>query len=285
MVETYVVNAVTLSALYALVAIGFTLIFGVGRVFNFAHGALILLGGYVAFLVSNAGGLPIAVGIALGAVVPATAAGLIYLGVVRRIQDRPVVVLLVTLIVGFIAQHTVRVVYGIGAFTVPQPVEASVTAGGFEVRAFQVFVFVSSWVLILGVLYLVTRTTTGKTMVATSQDRRGAALAGIDTERVNLYTWILAGSLAGFAGVMLAGFQTGDWYMGVWPMVISFAIVILGGLGSIKGSIVGAYVVGFLETTMTTYVNPRMTGVASLILLIGFLLVRPTGLFGHDVEI
>jgi branched-chain amino acid transport system permease protein len=73
--------------------------------------------------------------------------------------------------------------------------------------------------------------------------------------------------------------------MGVWPMVISFAIVILGGLGSIKGSIVGAYVVGFLETTMTTYVNPRMTGVASLILLVGFLLVRPTGLFGHDVEI
>lgn len=285
MIEIYLLNSLVLSALYALVAIGFTLIFGVGRVFNFAHGALILVGAYAAYLVSNLGGLSPVTALVVGTVVTAAFSGGLYLGLIHRVQEQPVVVLLITLLVGFVVQHTVRVVYGIGAFTVTQQVGGTVLVAGVEVRAFQLFVFASSWVLISLVVYLVGRTTVGKAIVATSQNRRGAKLAGIDTWRINLYTWVLAGGLAGFAGVLLAGFQTGNWQMGVWPMVISFAIVILGGLGSIKGSIIGAYLVGFLETAMTSFVNPRMTGVASLVLLVVVLLVRPMGLYGHDIDI
>lgn len=286
MVTTFLINAAVLSALYALVAIGFTLIFGVGRVFNFAHGAFMLTGAYTAYLItsSNRLGLSVWLGFVVGMVAAALIAGLIYLVMVRRVKDRPITILLATLLVGFIVQHTVRVVYGIGSFAIPQPTEGSIALLGAEIRMFQLFVFVSSWIVISLVLYGVNYTEFGKSIVATSQNVRGAKLAGIDTDQINLYTWVIAGALAGFAGILLAQFQTGGWQMGLLPMVIAFSIVILGGLGSIKGSIIGAYVVGTIETAMTSLINPRLTGIASLVLLVVVLLIRPEGLYGQDID-
>jgi branched-chain amino acid transport system permease protein len=282
MVTSFLINAAVLSALYALVAIGFTLIFGVGRVFNFAHGAFMLTGAYTAYLVTSSSqlGLPAWLGFPAGMLTAGLLASGIYLVMVQRVKDRPITILLATLLVGFIVQHTVRVVYGVGSFSIPQPVDGGI--GG--VRTFQIFVFVSSWIVISLVLYGVNYTEFGKSIVATSQNLRGAQLAGIDTDRINLYTWAIAGVLAGFAGILLAQFQTGGWQMGLLPMVIAFSIVILGGLGSIKGSIIGAYVVGTIETAMTSLINPRLTGIASLVLLVVVLLIKPEGLFGQDIE-
>lgn len=282
MVTSFIINAAVLSALYALVAIGFTLIFGVGRVFNFAHGAFMLTGAYAAYLITSSSqlGLPVWLGFVVGMAAAALLAGFIYRVMVQRVQDRPITILLATLLVGFIVQHTVRVVYGIGSFAIPQPVDGGIG----DVRMFQIFVFVSSWIVISLVLYGVNYTRFGKSIVATSQNRRGAKLAGVDTDRINLYTWVIAGALAGFAGILLAQFRTGGWQMGLLPMVIAFSIVILGGLGSIKGSIIGAYVVGTIETAMTSLINPRLTGIASLVLLVVVLLIKPEGLYGQDID-
>lgn len=282
-IVNYLANAIALSAMYALVAIGFTLIFGVGNVLNFAHGGLITVGAFVAYQVSNVWGVTIWFGLLAAMVVAGILSGILYLGIVKSVEDKPVRVLLLTLLIGFIFQHGLRIVVGTGAITVPSPTPGATAIAGVQVLNYRILAFVLSWALIIGLFLFVDRTKTGKAILATSMSQKGAALVGIDSSRINAYTWTIAGGLAGLAGVLLMVFQTGSWQMGTDPMVLSFSIVILGGLGSIRGSLVGAYIIGFLETATTTFISTELTGVTGLILLVIVLLVRPSGLFGREV--
>ena len=283
-----VVTATFVSALYAVIAIGFTLIFGVGGILNFAHGAFITVGAFAAFLVTGSTGylnLPAEAGLVAGTVAGALLAAITYVGVIRFVRDRPVVVLILTFVVGFF------ILYGIEIWldTIPR-----VSATAFDVQQIMgtdflnnVFIFVTSLILIGLLIYFVNYTRTGRAIVAVSQSDKGAALVGINAERINLITWTLAGAFAGYAGVLLASRDGGSWLMSILPpapLVLSFAIVILGGLGSIKGSIVGAYIIGFFETFVVRFVpgGSDLAGVASLVLLVVFLLVKPEGLFGRE---
>ena len=283
-----VVTATFVSALYAVIAIGFTLIFGVGGILNFAHGAFITVGAFAAFLVTGSTGylnLPAEAGLVAGTVAGALLAAVTYVSVIRFVRDRPVVVLILTFVVGFF------ILYGIEIWldTIPR-----VSATAFDVEQIMgtdflnnVFIFVTSLILIGLLIYFVNYTRTGRAIVAVSQSDKGAALVGINAERINLITWTLAGAFAGYAGVLLASRDGGSWLMSILPpapLVLSFAIVILGGLGSIKGSIVGAYIIGFFETFVVRFVpgGSDLAGVASLVLLVVFLLVKPEGLFGRE---
>jgi branched-chain amino acid transport system permease protein len=274
-------NAAAISALYALVALGFTLIFGVGGVLNLAHGALITVGAVAAYQAFRVMGLPLPVGVVVGILVAGAVSGVLYLGVVRFIQGQTVKVILSTVIIGFLARHVVRIIFGTGTLTLPQLFPGSTGILGESVQNNMVFVFVSSWVLILALFALVNYTRLGKAILATSMSDRGAALVGIDATRINTYTWVLAGMFAGFAGVLLTSFRSGGWRMGLDPMVLSFAIVVLGGLGSIRGSVLGAYIIGTVETITVSVVDTRLTGVVPLLILIAVLAVRPQGLFGR----
>jgi branched-chain amino acid transport system permease protein len=274
-------NAAAISALYALVALGFTLIFGVGGVLNLAHGALITVGAVGAYQTFRVMELPLPVGVLAGILVAGAVSGGLYLGVVRFIQDQAVKVILATVIIGFIARHVVRIVFGTGTLSLPQLFPGSTGILGESVQNNMLFVFVSSWVLILALFALVNYTTLGKAILATSMSDRGAALVGIDATRINTYTWVFAGMFAGFAGVLLTSFRSGGWRMGLDPMVLSFAIVVLGGLGSIRGSVLGAYIIGTVETITVSVVDTRLTGVVPLLILIAVLVLRPQGLFGR----
>jgi len=145
-----------------------------------------------------------------------------------------------------------------------------------------VLIILISWALIVALFAFIEFSEVGRAILAISMSCRGAALVGVDIERINLCTWTLASGLAGLAGVLLLSFQTGDWRMGTDPLIISFAIVILGGLGSIRGSVVGAYAIGTIETLTTSIINPQLTGFASLFVVLLVLLVRPSGLFGRQ---
>ena len=291
-----VVTATFVSALYAVVAIGFTLIFGVGGILNFAHGAFITVGAFAAFLVTEAGYLNLPAvtieslnllamaGLVAGTVAGALVAAVTYVAVVRLVRDRPVTVLILTFVVGFVILYVIRI--WLNSFE-------TISATAFNVQQIMgsddlnnVFIFVTSLILIGLLIYFVNYTRTGRAIVAVSQSDKGAALVGIDAEKINLITWTLAGAFAGYAGVLLASRDGGSWLMSILPpapLVLSFAIVILGGLGSIKGSIVGAYVIGFFETFVVRFApsGDQLAGVASLVLLVLFLLAKPEGLFGR----
>lgn len=281
----YVFNAAAISALYALVAIGFTLIFGVGNILNFAHGAFITFGAFVAYVISNQNQMAMSpwLGLAVAAFATAVLGGVFYKTIIQYVENRPVTVLILTLVAGFFIQHTLRIFIGGGGISVPRPAAGQLQLAGETVQYHFALIFVASWLIIGGLFLFINYTKTGKALLATSMTQKGAALVGIESDKINLYTWVTAAALAGFAGVLLAGFEGGGWNMGLDPMVLSFSIVILGGLGSIRGSIVGAYIIGFIETATTQFISTELTGLASLVLLIAVLLVRPSGLFGREV--
>jgi branched-chain amino acid transport system permease protein len=277
----FVINAAAISSLYLLVALGFTLIFGVGEVLNFAHGSLLAVGAYTSFHAVNTWNMGLWSAMVLSAVVSGVVGAALYRGVVKYIRDQPVVTIIVTIILGFTIEAVIGTIFGGGTITLNSPVPGVVEIFGRSVQAHFVFVFVISWIIVTLLVSYINYTPTGKAVQATNMDRDGAALVGIDAHRVNTYVWAVAAGLAGLAGVLLLAFQTGSPSMGLEPMVLSFSIVVLGGLGSLRGSIVGAYIIGFLDTAMTTIIAPSLTGLAGLVMLIVVLLVRPRGLFGR----
>jgi branched-chain amino acid transport system permease protein len=283
-----IINATFLSALYAIIAIGFTLIFGVGGILNFAHGAFITVGAFGAFLVTNSSALldlPIWAGLLVGTLAGAAIGAITYVGVIRWVRTRPVTVLILTFVIGFFLIYAIRIL-SVQLLGVNNPLNIPVEPViGSSDTMNNVFIFATSWLFIGLLIFFVNYTRTGQAIIAVSQSDKGAALVGINAERINLITWTVAGAFAGYAGVLLAGaFGNGSWLMSITPpapLILSFAIVILGGLGSIKGSVVGAYIIGFVET-FTVNIEPQLAGISSLALLLLFLLVKPEGLFGRE---
>lgn len=294
-ITSAILTATFISALYAIIAIGFTLIFGVGGILNFAHGAFITVGAFAAFVISSGAGLdlPIVFGLLAGTVAGAAIGAATYLGVVRHVRNRPVTVLILTFIIGFFIMFALEIfarhIMGVDPLEIPvSPVIGFDMFGVQSSTLNDVFIFVTSWILIGALFVFVNYTRTGRAIIAVSMSDKGASLVGIKAEKINLITWTLAGAFAGYAGVLLAGsLGGGSWLMAIdppAPLVLSFAIVILGGLGSIKGSVVGAYIIGFFETFTVTFVpgGSQLAGISSLLLLIVFLLVKPEGLFGRE---
>lgn len=276
------VNVLLLGALYSLVAIGFTLIFGVGGVLNLAHGASITLGAYAAYYVTEAG-LSIWVGAIAAFVVPALFSYGLYRGMIKRIAAHPITVLILTLVAGLVIEQVFLVIEGTQPLAIPALVggQSQVLSRGVENN--RIAAFVLSWLIIGALFYFVTRTKQGKAILAISMSHKGAALVGIDADNVYAYTWLIAGALAGIAGLFLASFLTANPLMGRNPLLLSFAIVVLGGLGSIRGSVLGAYLIALMDQVTVTMISTRLSGVAALVVLVVVLIVRPEGLFGREL--
>lgn len=280
--STVLVQILILSSLYALVALGFTLIFGVGGVLNLAHGANITIGAFVAYAVGVQQGMGGFAGLAAAFVVTGLLSGVYYLGLIKRIEDEPIMVMIITLVTAVAVEEAIRFVYG------SQPkvltlVDGTLRISGATVTNTQLAAFALSALLIAAMFAFVNYTRQGKALLATSMTRKGAALVGIEADRINLLVWIGAGALAGVAGVFLGTTQGAYWAMGRGPLVLSFSIVVLGGIGSIRGSVLGAFVVGALEVLTVQYVDSSLTGLTPLLVLVAVLLLRPEGLFGREL--
>ncbi|MEF8778251.1 MAG: branched-chain amino acid ABC transporter permease, partial [Natronomonas sp.] len=154
---------------------------------------------------------------------------------------------------------------------------------GNRIRYNQVFGFFVSWGALLAVWYYVTRTQRGRATLALSMSERGAKFTGVNIGRVKAETWLLAGGLAGLGGVFLGATTQTSPTMWLNPLVIAFIIVVVGGLGSIKGSIIGAYLIGYLETVAVELGGPQFRSITALIVLVIIMLVRPEGLFGREL--
>jgi branched-chain amino acid transport system permease protein len=278
---TIIVQAAMISALYALIAIGFTLIFGVGGVLNLAHGATITLGAFSAYYAGQFGlGLPAAILASVG--IPALFAGALYLGMVKRLEDEPIMVMITTLVVSVVIEQAIVVFEGTTSRSLPRLIEGQFSIAGSTFQNLLGVMFVVSW-LIIGLLFLfVNYTKTGKGILAVSMSHKGASLVGIKSSRINLITWIIAGAFAGIAGLFLGSWLTASYAMGQAQLVLSFSIVVVGGIGSIRGSVIGAYLIGFLEIATTNLVSSSLQGLAPLVVLVVVLLVKPEGLFGRE---
>ncbi len=283
------IDGFAISALYALGATGFTLIFGVSGVLNLSHGALMVAAAVAAWATGSLmhAGAPVAalVGIAV-AVVLAFAT---YFVTVRPIQrshriaesEKEIFILTATLLWGIIIQEAIAYLFTNNAKTVLPIVEGVVTIAGVRTPANELFTAVVCWVAIGLLWLLVNRTRRGKAVLAASMNPRGVTLLGIELSSIHLTVWAIYGVLSGIAGILLGMFLGVSSYS-VGPLTASaFSIVVLGGLGSVTGSLIAAYVVGYLETLTAYLVSPAYRTIPALVLLIVVMYVRPQGLFGR----
>ncbi|SDQ55222.1 branched-chain amino acid ABC transporter permease [Natronobacterium texcoconense] len=307
---TVLVTGAIISALYALIAIGFTMIFGVGGVLNLAHGALIMAGSYLFLFVQRDVYLE-AVAVNSLVALPATVLGiavasyLLYVLLVRYIEENVVITFLATVVVA--TAFTEIMIWGIGQtperFTIitSDPSLGPLTLPGSGVSVLGTFVsytelaaFAVSWIAIGLLWYYVTKTDSGRAILATSMSERGAQLTGVDVHKVRARTWFIAGALAAVAGVFLVGTDTYALTPLMWldPLALAFIIVVIGGIGSIKGSILAAYLIGYLETLVVygpefglpvlDLLGSSFRGIFALIVLVVVLLVLPEGIYGRE---
>jgi branched-chain amino acid transport system permease protein len=283
------IDGFAISALYALGATGFTLIFGVSGVLNLSHGALMVVAAIAAWAFAEGLGWGTYGGSLAGIAVGLCAALLTYFAVVRPIQrsrriaaeEKEIFVLTGTLLWGIMIQDLVAYFYTSNPRTVRPLVPGVVDLFGQRTPINELVTAAVCWAVI-GLLWLfVNRTRSGKVLLAASINPRGVTLLGHELGQVYVLVWAIYGVLAAVAGVLLAMFL-GVSSDSVGSLTASaFSIVVLGGLGSVSGSLVAAYVVGYLETVTAYLYSPSYRTIPALVLLVLVVYVRPQGLLGR----
>jgi branched-chain amino acid transport system permease protein len=283
------IDGFAISSLYALGATGFTLIFGVSGVLNLAHGAIMVVAAIIAWWVAGSLAAGPYLGALAGVVASLVCAFITYRLIVRPIQDaaaipneeKEIFVLTATLLWGIMLQEAVAYFFTNNPKTVRPLVEGVVMIAGVRTPWNEILTAALSWAVI-GLLYLlVNRTRTGKSLLAASMNPRGLTLLGFELSNIYILVWAIYGILAGIAGVLLGAFLGVSSDNAGTLTASAFSIVVLGGLGSVSGSLMAAYVVGYLETMTAYLVSPSIRTVPVLLLLVAVVYVRPQGLLGR----
>jgi len=297
----HLINGVSLGAIYGLIAIGYTMVYGIIRMINFAHGEIYMIGAFVAvtaFSVLAATGVtavPLALVIVLGVAISFTAA---YGWTMERVAYRPLrgsgrlAPLISAIGMSIFLQNYVMLTQGAR----PKALQPVLTGGftlwespaGFvlSISYIQAFIILLTLALMAGFTWLITATSLGRAQRACEQDRTMAALLGIDVNRTISLTFVMGASLAAVAGVLVTMYYgVIDFYIGFLAGLKAFTAAVLGGIGSLPGAMLGGLLIGLIEAFFTGYVSGAYKDVAAFSVLILVLVLRPTGLMGRpDIE-
>lgn len=280
-------NAVILGGTYALLGIGLTLIFGIMKVVNFTHGELYAFGAYAMFALVMPLGVNFFVALILAMALGIVLGGAIELLLLSRLRGADIDTTMLVMIGAWIAmQNSEQLAWTGVAHSIknPFPTEPLIW-GPLSVSWNRLFVFVIAVLLIAGTYFLVNRTKLGMALRATFQDRDTAALMGVRIDRVHTATFALGSGLAAGAGALLGPVFVVAPTMGDLAASKAFAIVILGGLGSVVGATVGGFILAFAEELGSGYISSGYRDAMGFVLIILILLVRPTGLFAQQERI
>ncbi|MBI3087626.1 MAG: branched-chain amino acid ABC transporter permease [Candidatus Omnitrophica bacterium] len=290
-------NGLTIGAIYALIALGYTMVYGVIQLINFAHGEVFMVGAYLALSVLLLLGIsqpltgPVLIGLLLLCAAAAMAGcGLLGWGM-ERLAYRPLrqaqrLTALITAIgMSFFLQNAVMLLYGATDRRFPALIPAlRWDVAGVTITWLQLAIWAGSAVLMVGVQALVMRTTLGRAMRATAQDPQACRLLGIPVDRVIAVTFVIGSALAAVGG-MLFGlyYNTVNFHDGYLTGLKAFTAAVLGGIGNIPGAMLGGLVLGVLEGLGAGYLSAQWKNVFAFVVLVGLLLFKPTGLLGERV--
>ncbi len=284
------INALGLGSLYGLIAIGYTMVYGILRLINFAHGDIFMLGAYFVFFATVTYKLPWALGVGI-AVLGATACGLLVDRVAYRpLRSAPRISALISAIgVSFFIENLAVVVFTGMPRPVVQPplLMKAFSVGGVRLVPLGLMVPAISFVLVSGLLWVVYRTKPGLAMRSISHDIETTRLMGVSVDRIIALTFAIGSALAAVAGIMWAlRYPRVEPFMGIVPGFKAFIAAVFGGIGSIPGAMLGGLALGFVEI-MSVAFFPRLSGYKdafAFVLLIVILLAKPTGLMGEKLE-
>jgi branched-chain amino acid transport system permease protein len=272
------------AAVLTLTALGLSLVFGVMRVVNVAHGEFYMLGAVLAWWITTMIGLHPAAGFFLALLVSPLIVGVVAFSaerlVLRRLSYDPESTIVATIGMLYIIQQTVLLTYGPDARPVAAPFYYRLQLPWFGYSAYNLFVIVAAGVLLTAVWYVLTRTRIGLIMRATQYDRETAQSFGIPIDRVYGFVFAAGAMLAAIAAVLIVPIRQAHYLMGLDPLLLSFIVVIIGGLGSIRGTVVAALVIGLSDGIISVFFSPTLAKMISTLLVALVLVFKPEGLFG-----
>jgi branched-chain amino acid transport system permease protein len=281
-----IVSGLIEGSIYALLAIGFSLVFGVARIVNFAHTAFYMLAAYCIYFVTQTMGFHPLWGVAT-AIVLVTLLGMISYNIfIKPIREHEGAVLIATIALAMVLQEIMLIKFTGSYLSVPALIKGFFIILGVKVFFQQLLTFCVA-LLILAILWaLLMKTKLGLAIRSTAQDKEVANLMGINEARVAMITVGLSVGLAAFTGAVVVPLRILQPHMWLHPLIMMMAVVVLGGLGSLKGSFMGAYILGFAEA-LVVFLAPMgayLKGSVALSVMIVVLLIRPEGLFGVSFE-
>jgi branched-chain amino acid transport system permease protein len=292
-----IINGLTTGFLYALIALGYTMVYGVLKLLNFAHGDVYMIGAYIGYFViqwfggPTALSIPVPLLVAIMFIVAALGTGV--LGVLierfayRPLRNAPRIAPLITALgVSFILENSVLLLFG--GFTKSYSTNSFISfssgihIGDVNIDSVQITIFVVSILMMYGLMMLVDHTTLGKSMRAVASDREAAEMLGINVDRVISYTFFIGSAMAGVAGVMSGlAFNQISATIGFLAGLKAFTAAVVGGIGSIPGAMIGGLFIGICEAFAASYISSKYTDLIVFGILIVVMLVRPTGIFGR----
>ena len=277
--ELLIYGAVT-SAIYALLAVGFTLIFGVARILNLAHGSFYALGAYGTYVLTSIAGLPLWSAALIAIAFVAVFGVVVEKVLIRPLRHSQLGVLMISLAVALVVEQTLFLVFGSEYRNVPSFVDTKINLGGVDVAGQRLLTLAVASVAI-GALYMFIQfTRLGSAILAISQDPEAAKYMGIPSDKIFSLVMAISAALAALAGVMAGPFLSVQPSMHLLPIVKAFAIVVVGGLGSIPGSIAAAFLLGYAETCVAYLISSSWTEIVSVLATLLMLVFRPAGIFG-----
>ena len=281
------INGVSLGSIYALIALGYTMIYGIIKLINFAHGDIYMVGAYIGFFAITFGHLPILPALLISMAVTACLGMLVEKLAYKPLRHAPRISILITAIgVSFFLEYASMYFVTPTPRTFPNVIDnISFNLAGFVVNGQQLLIFSITIILMAILTYIVQKTKLGKAMRAASFDTETAQLMGVDSDKVISMTFCIGSALAAAAGVLVGVYyNTIDPLMGIMPGLKAFVAAVLGGIGILPGAVVGGIILGVIEALVSGFISSTFRDAAAFAILILVLLIKPSGLFGKNTS-
>ena len=282
---SYLIIGVSLGSVYAIIALGYTMVYGIAKMLNFAHGDVIMVGGYISLLSMTSLGLPWWAGVLL-AILVCTVLGVVIEGLAYKpLRASPSLAVLITAIgVSYFLQNAAQLLWGASPMSYTPIVSGSLAVGGLSISYISLVTIVMCVVIMTPLTLFTENTPMVKAMRACSEDKGAAQLMGINVNRTISLTFAIGSALAAIAGVLLCSFNTSLMpTTGSMPGIKAFTAAVFGGIGSIPGALLGGVLLGIIESLAKAYISTQLANSIVFAVLIVTLLVRPAGLLGKYV--
>lgn len=281
------INGLALGSVYALLALGYTMVYGIIQLINFAHGEIYMIGAFSGYYAATTLGLPL-IPTLLAAMAASALAGILIEKIAYKpLRNSPRITLLITAIgVSLFLQNGMRILVGADPKPFPELIKAGyIDFAGLHIEWKTILMFIVSALLVLLLQFIVYKTKVGKAMRAASFDIEAASLMGINVNNTISLTFAIGSALAGIAGVLVAiSYPSITPFMGVMPGLKAFVAAVLGGIGSIPGALLGGISIGVLETLSKAYISTSFSDAIVFGILIVILLIKPAGLLGKKTN-
>ncbi|MBO5347012.1 MAG: branched-chain amino acid ABC transporter permease [Lachnospiraceae bacterium] len=287
---SYLINGISLGSVYAIIALGYTMVYGIAKMLNFAHGDVIMIGAYAVLTLLTGAGVPPVLAVLIGMAICTTLGILIEKVAYKPLRNASssLAVLITAIGVSYLLQNTALLIFGadtksfVNIITVPA---VTLAQGELTITGTTIVTIIACIIIMCALMLFVNKTKPGRAMKAVSEDRGAAQLMGVNVNATISLTFAIGSGLAAVAGVLLcSAYPSLTPYTGAMPGIKAFVAAVFGGIGSIPGAMVGGILLGIIEILGKAYISSQVADAIVFAVLIIVLLVKPTGLFGKNIQ-